>query len=133
MSGNEMLGRTMFLASCDVFALSISFFARSMACWWASLTFSNRFTFSIRRKLLLASKTCFPISLNDIPTALVIGSNYVAQVGGSTDLAVLLGRLYLSCVVRGISTKAKKDLPTRMHKASAKSLKPRFAMKRLQV
>jgi hypothetical protein len=104
-----------------------------MACWWASLTFSNRFTFSIGRKLLLASKTCFPMSLDDIPTTPALGSKYVAQVGGPTDLAVLLGRLYLSCVVRGICTKAKKDLPTRMDKASAKSLKPRFAMKRLQV
>ena len=71
--------------------------------------------------------------ISDIPTALAIGSKYVAQVGGSADLAVLLERLYLSCVVRGISTKANKDLPTRKDKASAKSLKPRFAMRGLQV
>ena len=133
MSGNEMLGRMMFLVSCDVLALSISFFARSMACWWALLTFSNCFTFSIGRKLLFASKILFPRSLIDIPKTVAIGSKYDAQAGGSTDLAVLLGRLYLCCVVWGISTKAKKDLPTRMDKASAKSLKPRFAMRRSQV
>ena len=80
-----------------------------------------------------ASKNWFARSFNDIPTTVTIGSKYAARSGGSTDLAVLLGRLYLCCVVWGISTKAKKDLPTRMDKASAKSLKPRFAMRRSQV
>ena len=70
---------------------------------------------------------------NDIPATLAIGSRNVANQGASADLAVLLERLYLSCVVRGISIKAKKNLPTRMDKASAKILKRRFAMGTLQV
>ena len=45
---------------------------------------------------------------------------------------VLLGCLCPRGGDRGISTKAKKDLPTRMGKANARSLKPRFAMERLQ-
>ena len=97
--------------------------------WWALLTFSNCFTFSIGRKLLFASKIFFPMSVIDIHKAVAIGSKYDAQAGGSADLAVLLERLYLSGVVRGISAKAKKDLPTRKDTASAKSLKPRFAMR----
>ena len=133
MSGIEMLGTKMFRASCDILALSISLSARSLAWWWASLTFFNSFSFSIGRKLLFASKTCFPMSFNDIPATLTIGSRNVANQGVSADLAVLLEHLYLSCVVRGISKKAKKNLPTRMDKASAMILKRRFAMGTLQV
>ena len=130
MSGSEMFGKKMLRAFSDVQALSTKVCARHSACAWASLMSTKAVCFEIKRRLLFASRAPCQTSFSVIPITVTNGSRYCAMFAGSNAvLVVMLGDLCLLVwVTRGVSTSATKDLATRMDKANARSLEPRFAM-----
>ena len=137
MSGNVTFSKKMLRAFSDVQSalhqglrkLFTKVCARRSVCAWDSKMSTKAVCLEIKRRLLFASRVPHLTSFSVLPVTVTNGSRYCAMLARwNAVLVALLGAdlCLLVWAIRGVSTRATKDLATRMDKANERSLEPRL-------
>lgn len=135
MSGNVTFSKKMLRAFSDVQSalhqglrkLFTKVCARRSVCAWVSKMSTKAVCLEMKRRLLLASRVPRLTSFSVLPVTVTNGSNCAMLARSNAVLVALLGDLCLLVrAIRGVSTRATKDLANRMDKANERSLEPRL-------